>query len=69
MTANQRHRRRAIRWAFFITGLIFYAVLFLGPAIGGLIPNNPQTFNRCEHRGKDSPCPQNNNWRSCQPKK
>lgn len=37
MTAHQQHRRRAIRWAFFITGLIFYAVLFLGPAIGGLI--------------------------------
>lgn len=37
MTTRQRDRRRAIRWAFFITGLIFYAVLFLGPAIGGLI--------------------------------
>lgn len=37
MTTHRQHRRRAIRWAFFITGLIFYAVLFLGPAIGGLI--------------------------------
>ena len=37
MTTHQRHRRRAIRWTFFITGLIFYAVLFPGPAIGGLI--------------------------------
>ena len=37
MTASQQHSRRAIRWAFFITGLIFYAALFLGPAIGGLI--------------------------------
>lgn len=37
MTTNQQHRHRAIRWAFFITGLIFYAVLFLGTAIGGLI--------------------------------
>lgn len=33
MTTHQQHRRRAIRWAFFITGL------FLGPAIGGLITN------------------------------
>lgn len=37
MATRQQNRRRAIRWAFFITGLIFYAVLFLGPAIGGLI--------------------------------
>lgn len=37
MTTHQQHRRRAIRWAFFITGLIFYAVLLLGPAIGELI--------------------------------
>ena len=37
MTTHQRHRRRAIRWAFFITGLIFYAIVLLGPAIGGLI--------------------------------
>ena len=37
MTTHQQHRRRAIRWAFFITGLIFYAVLFLGPVIGGLV--------------------------------
>ena len=37
MTTHQRHRRSAIRWIFFINGLVFYAVLFLGPAIGGLI--------------------------------
>lgn len=37
MTAHQRHRRRAIRWTSDIVGLTFIAIVFLAPAIGGLI--------------------------------
>lgn len=37
MTARQRSRRRAIRWASAITGLSFVLIVLLGPAIGGLI--------------------------------
>lgn len=37
MTARQRSRRRAIRWASAITGLTFLTIVLLGPAIGGLI--------------------------------
>jgi hypothetical protein len=37
MTTHQRHRRRAIRVLSAIVGLTFIAVIFLAPAIGGLI--------------------------------
>jgi len=37
MTTLQRSRRRAIRWASAITGLLFLTITLLGPAIGGLI--------------------------------
>lgn len=37
MTARQWHRRRAIRRASAITGLLFLIITLLGPAIGGLI--------------------------------
>ena len=37
MTTRQRDRRRAIRLTSAIVGLTFIAVVFLGPAIGGLI--------------------------------
>jgi hypothetical protein len=37
MTTRQRSRRRAIRLASAITGLLFIAITLLGPAIGGLI--------------------------------
>ena len=37
MTTHQRDRRRAIRWTSAIVGLTFIAVVFLAPAIGGLI--------------------------------
>lgn len=37
MTTRQRCRRRAIRLTSAIVGLTFIAVVFLGPAIGGLI--------------------------------
>lgn len=37
MTTRQRYRRRAIRLTSAIVGLTFIAVVFLGPAIGGLI--------------------------------
>lgn len=37
MTAHQRHRRRAIRILSAIVGLTFFTIVFLGPAIGGLI--------------------------------
>ena len=39
MTANQRHRRRAIRTLSAIVGLTFLTIVLLGPAIGGLITN------------------------------
>lgn len=37
MTTHQRTRRRAIRALSGIVGLTFLAIVFLGPAIGGLI--------------------------------
>lgn len=37
MTTRQRHRRRAIRRASAITGLLFITITLLAPAIGGLI--------------------------------
>ena len=37
MTAHQQHRRRAIRTLSAIVGLTFLTIVFLGPAIGGLI--------------------------------
>jgi hypothetical protein len=37
MTTQQRHRRRAIRTLSAIVGLTFLTIVFLGPAIGGLI--------------------------------
>lgn len=37
MTTRQRDRRRAIRWTSAIVGLTFLTIVFLGPAIGGLI--------------------------------
>lgn len=37
VTARQQQRRWAIRLASAISLLIFYSVLFLAPAIGGLI--------------------------------
>lgn len=35
MTTHQQHRRRAIRWAFFITGLIFSPSCSLAPLSAG----------------------------------
>ncbi len=37
MTTTQRSRRRAIRRASTIVGLLFLSIVFLAPAIGGLI--------------------------------
>lgn len=37
MTTRQRRRRRAIRLASAITGLVFITIVLLGPAIGDLI--------------------------------
>ncbi|SCW91911.1 hypothetical protein SAMN03159424_04393 [Pseudomonas sp. NFACC05-1] len=37
MTTTQRSRRRAIRLASAITGVVFILTIFLGPAIAGLI--------------------------------
>lgn len=37
MTALQCSRRRAIRRASAITGLLFLTITLLGPALGGLI--------------------------------
>lgn len=37
MTTHQRSRRRAIRIASAITGLLFLFIVLFGPAIGGLI--------------------------------
>lgn len=37
MSARQRERRRTIRLTSAIVGLTFIAVVFLAPAIGGLI--------------------------------
>jgi len=37
VTTHQRHRRRAIRVLSAIVGLTFLTVVFLAPAIGGLI--------------------------------
>lgn len=37
MTTHQRHRRRAIRFLSADIGLTFLTIVFLGPAIGGLI--------------------------------
>jgi len=37
VTARQQYRRRAIRWTSAAVGLTFYTIVFLGPAIGGLI--------------------------------
>lgn len=37
MTSRQHYRRRAIRWNSAAVGLTFYIVLFLGPALAGLI--------------------------------
>lgn len=37
MTTSQRRRRRSIRIASAITGLIFITVTLVGPAIGDLI--------------------------------
>lgn len=37
MTTRQHSRRRAIRWASAITGLLFITIILLAPAIGGLI--------------------------------
>lgn len=37
MTARQQCRRRAIRWTSAAVGLTFYTILFIGPALDGLI--------------------------------
>lgn len=37
MTTHQRSRRRAIRRASAIVGLLFFTIVFLAPAIGGWI--------------------------------
>ena len=37
MTTHQQHRRRAIRWASAITGLLFITITLLAPAIADRI--------------------------------
>lgn len=37
MTARQRSRRRAIRRASAVVGVLFLSIVLLAPAIGGLI--------------------------------
>jgi hypothetical protein len=37
MTTPQRRRRRAIRLASAISGILFITITLVGPAIGGLV--------------------------------